>query len=122
MPEFSPEAFMTMQRKNMEACTALGQAMFESYKSLWQRQADLCRQVVEEASQNASAIMSCPSPEEKVIRQAEASKVAVEKCLANVRDIAETLAKSNSQAMETVSTRMNEGLDELRGIIKNRAA
>ncbi len=66
--------------------------------------------------------MACPSTEEKVIKQAEASKAAMEKCIANVRDIAETISKCNGQAIETVSLRMNEGLDELRGIIKNRAA
>ena len=57
------------------------------------------------------------------MKQAEASKAAIDKCLANVRDIAETVAKCNTQALDTVSNRMNEGLDELRGIIKtNRAA
>jgi phasin family protein len=78
--------------------------------------------MMEECTQTMQAIMSCPSPEEKVIKQAEASKMAMEKCLANVRDITETLAKCNTQALETVSTRMNEGMDELRGIIKTRAA
>jgi len=122
MPQFDMEAAMTLQRKNVESWTALNQAMFESFQSLWRRQADLCRQAMEESTQTVNALISCP-PEEKMIKQAEASKAAMEKCLANVRDIAETVAKCNSQAMETVSTRMNEGMDELRGIIKtNRAA
>lgn len=122
MPEFSPDAMMTMQRKNIEACTALGQAMFDTYKSLWQRQADLCRQMMEETTQSASAIMSCPTPEEKIVRQAETSKVAIEKCLANMRDIAETVAKCNSQAVDTVSSRVSESIDELRSLIKNNQA
>ena len=56
------------------------------------------------------------------MRQAEASKVVVEKCMANVRDAAETLAKCNSQTMETVSHRMSDGLEELRGLIKTDLA
>jgi len=123
MPKFDMEAAATLQRKNMETCTALTQAAFETFQSLWRRQADMARQMMEETAQTMQAIVTCPSPEEKVMKQAEASKMAMEKCLANVRDIAETIAKCNSQAMETVSTRMNEGMDELRGIIKsNRAA
>lgn len=122
MPQFDMEAAMTLQRKNIEAWTALNQAMFESFQALCRRQADMARQSMEEMSQTMNAIVSCPSPEEKVIKQAEASKAALDKCLANVRDIAETLAKCNTHAMETVSTRMNEGMDELRGIIKNNRA
>ncbi|MDE1901363.1 MAG: phasin family protein [Alphaproteobacteria bacterium] len=121
MPQFNTEAFLTAQRKNIEACTALSQAVSESFQSLWRRQGEAVRQMMEEASQTVNAIMSCPTPEDKVIRQAEAGKVAVEKCLANVRDIAETVAKCNNQALETVNTRMNEGLDELRCIVKSRS-
>jgi len=122
LPQWDMEAFMGMQRKNMEAWTALSQATLESWQSLYRRQSELYKQTVEEATQSMSAVVSCPSPEEKVIKQAEVSKMALDKCLANVRDIAETLAKCNNQALETVSTRMNEGMNELRGIITNRAA
>ena len=123
MPTFNPEAMMTMQRKNIEACTALNQAMFESFQNLFRRQADAMRQMMEETTQTMNAIMTCPTAEEKVMRQAEASKAAVEKCIANVREISETLAQCNSRAAETVTTRMSEGLDELRNLIKpSRAA
>jgi phasin family protein len=86
------------------------------------RQAELARQTWEDTSNLVNAIMSSPTPEEKVIRQAEASKAAMEKCMANAREIGETVAKCNYQAMETVSNRLNEGLEELRGIIKNGKA
>jgi phasin family protein len=122
MPSFDMEGIFTQQRRNMEALTALTQTAMESWQSLFRRQADTARQMMEEQAQTAQAIMACPSPEEKVIKQAEASKAAMDKCLANMRDISETISKCNGQAMETVTLRMNEGLDELRGIIKNRAA
>lgn len=123
MPQFNFEAATSVHRKNIEACTALNQAAFESLQALWRRQADVARQMMEETMQTMQAIASCPSPEEKVIKQAEASKATMDKCLANVRDITETIAKCNAQALDTVSTRMNEGMDELRGIIKtDRAA
>jgi len=122
MPQFNMEAAATLQRKNMEAYTALNQAMFESFQALCRRQADVARQMMEETTQTVQAIVASPSPEEKVMKQAEASKMAMEKCLANMRDIAETISKCNTQALETVSTRMNEGMDELRGIIKTGRA
>lgn len=122
MPQIDPESILKAQRKNIEAYTSLSQAMFESYQSLWRRQAEMMRQTVEETSHMMNSIMSLPTPEDKVMRQAEISKSAMEKCLANVRDITDTMTKCNSQAIEAVSNRMNESLDELRGIIKSSRA
>ena len=122
MPSFDMEPMLTLCRKNMEATTSLCQSAMESWQSLCRRQADMCRQMMEETTQSMNTIASCPTPEEKVIKQAEVSKMAMEKCIANVRDISETIAKCNTQAMETVSARMNESLDELRGIIKSGRA
>ena len=123
IPQFNMEAAANLHRKNIESFTALNQAAFESFQALWRRQADVARQMMEETAQTIQAIVSTPSPEEKVLKQTEASKATMEKCLANARDVSETIAKCNAQALETVSTRFNEGMDELRGIIKtDRAA
>ena len=118
MPTMNFEAMMNAQRKNIEAMTAVNQAAYEGFQALVRRQAELVRQGFEETTNIVNAIMSCPTPEEKVIRQAEASKAAVDKCIANAREIADTIAKCNNQAMEIVSHRMSEGLEELRGMAK----
>ena len=122
MPQFNMDAVNNLHRKNMEAFTSLNQAAFESFQALWRRQADVARQMMEETAQAMQAIVSCPSPEEKVIKQAEASKATLNKCLTNARDVTETIAKCNTQTLETVSTRINEGLDELRCTIKGTSA
>jgi phasin family protein len=121
IPMFNMEALMAVSRRNIEAMTAVNQAAFENWQSLGRRQAELFRQGIEEASTTLKAVMASETPEEKVMRQAEASKAALEKCMTNMRDIAETAAKCNALTMETVSTRMNEGMEELRGIMKTNA-
>lgn len=113
---------MGAYRRNMEACVAVNQAAFETFQALARRQADMVRQGFEEATSTINAVMSCPTPEEKMLRQAEASKAAVDKYVANARDFAETVTKCHSKAMETVSNRMTEGLEELRGMMKNGKA
>ncbi len=123
MPSFNVEAAMAAHRKNLETIAAVNQACFESMQSLARRQAEWARQCMEESASVFNAVMSSETPEEKVIRQAEASKAAVDKCVANAREIAETVTRSNYQAMETLSNRLNEGLEEFRDMIKsNRAA
>ncbi|MBV8548986.1 MAG: phasin family protein [Alphaproteobacteria bacterium] len=122
IPNFNFDAVMSAQRRNVEAFSALNKAVFESWQSLARRQADAARQSFEEANSFASSWASCPTAEEKAIRQAEASKAAFEKCLTNLRDVAETVAKCNNQALETVSTRVSESVQEVREIIKGGKA
>jgi hypothetical protein len=115
------EAIMSVQRRNIEAFSALGQAAFESMQALGRRQAEMVRETMQETANMMNSVMSSPSAEDKVIRQAEVSKAVVDKCIASARDISETLSKSNTQAMETVSNRLSESIEELRGIIKTTA-
>ena len=123
MPNFDINALMEMQRKNIEALTAVNQAGFENLQSFAGRQVELMRQGIEEAAGLMTAVMAAPTTQEKVMHHAEASKIMTEKCMAHARDAAETLAKCNNQAMETVSNRMNEGIGELHSLIKtDRAA
>jgi len=123
MPNFDMNALMEMQRKNIEAITAVNQVIFENMQSFAQRQAELMRKGCEEATGLMNAVMSAPTTQEKVACQAEASKNVVEKCMANAHDAAETFAKCSNQAMDTVSNRMGESLKEFRGLIKtDRAA
>jgi phasin family protein len=119
MPGVNMEAMMSCQRKNMEACVAVSQAAFEAMQAMARRQAEWMRQSFEEATGLMNATMAAETPEEKVIRHAEMSKAAVDKCMANAREIAETMARTNSQAMETMSNRMSESLDELRDMVRN---
>ena len=118
IPQFDIEAAFALQRKNVEAFTALSQTAYENLQSLWRRQADSTRQIVEELTQSMQSTLSSPSSENKVSKQAEASKAAMDKYLANLRDATETLAKCNTQVMETVSSRVNDSLSELNGIVK----
>jgi phasin family protein len=121
-PAFNMEAYITAHRRNMETVAAVNQACFESMQAMARRQAEWTRQYFEEASAAVQAVMSSNTPEEKVMRQAAASKAAVEKCVANVREIAETMTRNNCQALEALGNRMNEGLEEFSDLVKNGRA
>jgi phasin family protein len=122
MPNFDMNTLMEMQRKNIEALTVVNQAIFQNLQSFAGRQVEMMRQGFEETTDLINVMMSAPTTQEKVMHHAEASKIVTEKCMAHARDAAETLAKCNSHAMETVSNRMNEGLGELRSLIKTNVA
>jgi len=122
VPSVNMDAMMNTYRKNMEACATLSQAAFENMQVLARRQAEWMRQGFEEATSIVNACMAADTPEEKVMRHAEMSKAAVDKCVANAREMAETMTRTQCQAMETVSTRIGESIDELRDIVRNGKA
>jgi len=124
IPQIDAEAIFSLQRKNMEAFAAMNQTVYESVQALCNRQAEAFRQMIEETTQTIQTIVSIPTPEGKAIKQAEVSKAALDKYIASLRDASETIAKCNNQALETVGTRLNEGMSELRSIVKitDRAA
>jgi phasin family protein len=118
VPSIDINSLMDIQRRNIEAVRFVNQVAFDSLQSFAGRQAELMRKGLEEATSLVHDIMSLPTHEEKVMRHAEASKIVIEKCIANAYDASETLAKCNNQVMKMASNRMNEGLQELQGLIK----
>jgi phasin family protein len=123
MPGFNLAPLFTVQRKNVEAMTALNQAAFDNFQAMMTRQAEMVRQSFDDASRIASSMMAAQNPQDKVMMQAEASKAAMEKCMANAREVTEAMSRYNTQAIETVSSRMRESLEELRGVVgENRDA
>ena len=54
-------------------------------------------------------------------KQAEILKKAFETALANVKELAEMGAKSNTEAMETINKRVTESLDEVRDAVSAAA-
>lgn len=118
MPNIDVESMMAAQRKNIEAMTSSNQKTFESVQAFLRRQSELARQSFEATSGLVQAIMAAPTPEEKVTKQVEATKSAVENCVGSLKELSELLSQSQVQTMEAVSTAVNESLSGIQGMMK----
>ena len=116
LPMVDMDAIMASQRKNIEALTNANKLAFEGIQAVARRQADVMRQMIEEISGMVSEMMSASSPEERVSKQADLAKAAYEKVLGNMKELAEMLAKSNTEAAEVITSRISESLDELKSM------
>lgn len=114
---FDFEAVLAGQRRNIEAFTAANQAALDGFQSLAKRQAEMVRQSVDEANKAVKELFAAGSPEEKASRQAELTKAAYERAVANTRELAELVARSQTQAIDVINKRVAEGLDEVKGLI-----
>ena len=117
VPGLDVDAILASQRKNIEAVTAANQLAIEGLQAVLRRQAEILRASVEESSNYVNQVVAAGTPEEKAAKQTELAKAAFEKALANARELAELVAKSNSEAAEILSKRVSESLDEVKAAI-----
>lgn len=122
MPQFDATALIEAQRRNLEAFTAANQLAFEGAKAMTQRQVELMQQVWEESAEAAQTLSTAGKPEEQIAKQAALVKRGFERSVANMRELAEIGAKSNSEAAEVLNRRFAEGLDEFSAVVEKTTA
>lgn len=121
MPGIEVEKLVDAQRKNIEAITSANRVAFEGMQAIMQRQGEILRQSMSEASAVMQDMAAAGTPEDRMAKQAEILKKAFETALSNVKELAEMGAKSNTEAMETINKRVAESLDEVRDAVSTAA-
>ena len=117
IPGFDMQAVMDAQRKNIEALTAANQAAVQGMQAVAQRQAEILSQSLNEVSSIAQQLAGAGNPQEMTAKQAELVRKAFEQALANMRELAEMVSKSNTEAFAIINKRVTESLQELKGVV-----
>lgn len=118
VPGFDMQAAMDAQRKNIEALTAANQAAVQGMQAVAQRQAEILSQALGEISSVAQQLANASnSPQELTSKQAELARKAFEQALANARELAEMVSKSNTEAFAIINKRVTESLQELKALV-----
>ncbi|MEZ5585291.1 MAG: phasin family protein [Candidatus Competibacteraceae bacterium] len=117
VPGFDMQAVMDAQRKNIEALTAANQAAVQGMQAVAQRQAEILSQAMNEVSSMAQQFSSAGNPQEMSAKQAEVARKAFEQALANMRELAEMVNKSNTDAFAIINKRVTESLQELKALV-----
>lgn len=118
IPGFDMQAIVDAQRKNIEALTAANQAAVQGIQAVAQRQAEILSQAMSEVSSVAQQLAgSASNPQEMTTKQAELVRKAFEQALANARELAEMVSKSNTEAFAIINKRVTESLQELKSLV-----
>ena len=117
LPGIDVKAIMDSSRKNVEALASANKEALEGMQAVLTRQGEILRETMDDASAAMKELAGSGSPTEAVSKQGELLKNALEKALANMRELAEMSAKSNTGAFDTIKTRVNESLTEIKGLV-----
>jgi phasin family protein len=120
-PMVDVETFVAMQRKNLEALTEVNQVAMEGAQAVMRYQMEMTRRTMEDFSQMFSQLFQPNgSMEERLAKQAEFSKTALESGMSNARELGDLLTKANTETLNVLTRRISETLEELRDLGKKR--
>jgi phasin family protein len=120
LPVVNVETVVETNRKNFAALTTASTAAVESIRTIAQRQGDMVRAAMEEFSKHGSEVLAAATVEEKVIKQIDFAKKSYETAIANTKEIAELVNKSQAEAFEALSARVTELTEEVKAAIAKK--
>jgi phasin family protein len=115
LPGFDPASMMDQQKKNMEALMAANQAAASGYQDFFKKQMAIFEETMQAAQEQMAHMGDTMSPD-GAAKQADLYKVAFDKALANMTELAEAIKKSNEEVFAIVSARVKESIEELQAL------
>lgn len=116
-PNVDFEPLMATQRKNLEALAAANRMAIEATQAVFKRQTDVMRQTLEQIAAAGRDVASPGSMPEKAAKQTELAKDQFERTVVNMREIAEMVTRSNTEAAELLNKRFVQSFDEFREML-----
>lgn len=113
-PNFDMNSVMEAQRKNLEAMMEANRVAFEGYKDAAEKQLEIVRKSMDEASGAANEALSGKTPEANATKQVELAQGVARSSFEGFREVAELTLKANREAFAVIQKRFNEGVDEIK--------
>ncbi|MEM9778342.1 MAG: phasin family protein [Pseudomonadota bacterium] len=115
LPGFDTEAMVAAQKKNMDALVEANKAAAAGYQDLFKKQMAIFETTLSEAQAQIKDV-DMKLDAKTATEQADLAKAAFEKAIANMKDLAETAHKANTDAYEIVSARVKDSMEELKAL------
>jgi phasin family protein len=116
VPGVDVDTLVSSQRKNIEALSQANKLAYDGMQAVVKRQVEILRQTMDEVAQVTKDMSEPGNPQDKAAKQAELAKDAFERSLSNMRELAEMMAKANSEAFELLNKRFSQNMDEVRDL------
>lgn len=106
---------MDSQKKNVDALMAANRAAAAGYQDFFKKQMAIFEETMSVAQGQMGSMGEGVGPD-AAAKQADLYRVAFEKALANMTELAEAAKKANEEAFAIVSARVKESLAELQAM------
>jgi len=114
---FDVEALAASQRRNLEALSAANRVALEGAQAVARRHMEILQASMAEMTDAMRAMSSNESPQARAARQAELLKSAYERAVGNMKEVADLIQTSNSEALALLNKRFAEAMDEVKSLV-----
>ncbi len=118
LPNVDVDAFVAVQRRNVEAVTAATTVAADGYKALAARQTEMVHGVFDAYVSTMREMMGVKDPSDGAAKQVAFATSAFEKSITQTRELADIATKANTEAFDVLNKRVVESLDEIKSIAK----
>jgi phasin family protein len=118
MPDM--EALAAAQRRNLEALSAANRVALEGAQAVARRHMEIVQGAMSEMTEAMKALSGPEAPQAKAARQAEMLKAAYERAVANMKEVADLIQKSNAEALALLNRRFAEAMDEVKTLMQKQ--
>lgn len=113
-PGVDLNSVLETQRRNVEALTQANQRAFETAQAMLDRQMEMLKEALAEASEALSNLSGTKSPTKAAAKQGELIKQLMERTLSNLREMTDFVSKAHAEALKTIRKRVEESIEEIR--------
>ncbi|VFM95910.1 MAG: phasin family protein [Candidatus Kentron sp. G] len=117
-PDFDLNGILENQRKNIEALTAANKLMFEDAREMMTRQMQMFRDAMAQTVSSVTSVSKSKTTRGVADQQAKLIQLGVEKSIASMRDITESITQANAQAFDIADRRIAENMSEFRRFLQ----
>lgn len=111
------DALAAAQKRNLDALTAANRIAMEGAQAVARRHMEILQSSMAEMTDAMKAMTTTPAPQDKAARQAEMLKGTYEHAVSNMKELAELIQKSNSEALGLLNRRFAEAMDEVKQMV-----
>lgn len=114
------EALASAQKRNFEALSAANKVALEGAQAVARRHMEILQQSMSEMTQAMQSVAGAQDPQARATKQAEMLKSAYEHAVGNMRELADLIQKSNSEALSLLNQRFTEAMDEVKTLVAKK--
>ena len=114
------EALAAAQRRNLEALSAANHVALEGAQAVARRHMEILQQSMSEMTDAVRGAATSTDPQTRAAHQAELMKSTYERAVGNMKELADLIQKSNSEALTVLNKRFSEAMDEVRGLVTKK--
>lgn len=118
IPGVDMDTIVASQKKNVEALVAANRTVVEGAQAVIKRQAEIMQEAMAEMTKVVETLGKAgSSPQDLVATQVDLVKGGLERTFASMQELAQMVAKSQSEATSQINTRITASLDEFKELV-----